>query len=71
LGSHCRGYTIYAPDGRKFGHGVLWKILLGKYHLPREEYHVFMFVDLKASTTIAETIGDVKYHSLLHDFSPT
>jgi adenylate cyclase len=53
---------------RKFGHGVLWKIILGKYHLPREEYRVFMFVDLKASTTIAETIGDVKYHLLLHEF---
>jgi len=53
---------------RKFGHGVLWKILLGKYHLPKEEYRVFMFADLKSSTTIAETIGDVKYHLLLHDF---
>jgi len=53
---------------RKFGHGVLWKILLGKYHLPKEEYRVFMFADLKSSTTIAETIGDVKYHLLLRQF---
>jgi len=53
---------------RKFGHGVLWKIILGQYHVPREEYRAFMFADLKASTTIAETIGDVKYHLLLREF---
>ena len=53
---------------RKFGHGVLWKIILGKYHLPKEEYRIFMFADIKSSTTVAETIGDVKYHLLLRDF---
>src|SRR5690606_34831107 len=53
---------------RKFGHGVLWKIILGKYHLPKEEYRVFMFADLEGSTTIAETIGELKFHLLLRDF---
>ncbi|HEX5112083.1 MAG TPA: adenylate/guanylate cyclase domain-containing protein [Saprospiraceae bacterium] len=53
---------------QKFGHGILWKIILGQYHLPKEEYRVFMFTDLKSSTTIAESIGDVKYHLLLRDF---
>lgn len=53
---------------RKFGHGVLWKIILGKYHLPKQEYRVFMFADLKGATTIAETIGDLKFHLLLRDF---
>ena len=53
---------------RKFGHGVLWKIVTGKYHLPKEEYRVFMFADIKSSTTVAEAIGDVKYHLLLRDF---
>jgi adenylate cyclase len=53
---------------RKFGHGTLWQILMGKYHLPKEEYRVFMFADIKSSTTIAEAIGDVKYHLLLRDF---
>ncbi|MFI5218464.1 MAG: hypothetical protein ACHQNT_03165 [Bacteroidia bacterium] len=31
---------------RKFSHGVLWKIILGKYHLPKEESRIFMFADL-------------------------
>jgi len=53
---------------RKFSHGVLWKIILGKYHLPKEENHIFMFADLSDSTTIAEAIGDEKYHMLLRDF---
>lgn len=53
---------------RKFGHGILWKIILGKYHSAREEARIFMFADLDGSTTIAETIGDKKYHSLLRDF---
>jgi adenylate cyclase len=53
---------------RKFGHGILWKIILGKYHLPQEEDRIFMFADLDGSTTIAEAIGDKKYHLLLRDF---
>lgn len=53
---------------QKFGPGILWKIILGQYHRPREEYRVFMFADLKSSTTIAESIGDVNYHLLLRDF---
>jgi adenylate cyclase len=53
---------------RKFSHGVLWKIILGKYHLPKEENRIFMFADLSGSTTIAEAIGDKKYHLLLRDF---
>lgn len=53
---------------RKFGHGVLWDIIRGKYHQPKEEYRVFMFADLRSSTTIAESIGDARYHLLLRDF---
>jgi len=53
---------------KKFGHGNLWKVITGKYHLPKEEYRVFMFADLKGSTTIAESIGDRKFHLLLRDF---
>lgn len=53
---------------RKFGHGILWKIILGRYHSPIKEYRIFMFADLDSSTTIAETIGDEKYHMLLREF---
>jgi adenylate cyclase len=53
---------------KKFGHGVLWKIISGKYNVPKKEFRVFMFADLKSSTSVAETIGDIKYHLLLQDF---
>ena len=52
----------------KFGQGVLKNFLLGKYRRPREEQRIFMFLDLKSSTAIAEQIGNRKYFNLLRDF---
>ena len=49
----------------KFGQGNLWKFITGKYYNPREEQRIFMFLDLKSSTTIAEQIGSKKYFELL------
>lgn len=57
--------TIQVSD--KFGPGNLWKIITGQYHTPREESRIFMFLDLKSSTTIAEQLGDKKYHEFLSD----
>lgn len=52
----------------KFGQGTLGNIISGKYHTPKEENKIFMFLDLDSSTTIAEQLGDEKYHELLKDF---
>lgn len=51
----------------KFGPGMLLKFLSGKYHHPTEEDRVFMFLDMRSSTTIAEKIGNKQYFSLLKD----
>ncbi len=51
----------------KFGQGVLWKFITGKYYNPREEERIFMFLDLKSSTTIAEKITSKKFFELLKD----
>lgn len=51
-----------------FGEGVLWKFIRGKYHSPREEDRIFMFLDLTGSTGIAERIGNRRYFHLLSDF---
>ncbi len=51
----------------KFGPGNLWKILTGKYHSPKLEDRVFMFLDLKSSTSIAEELGGERYHQFLKD----
>jgi adenylate cyclase len=51
----------------KFGRGVLINMLIGKYRNPTEEERVFMFIDLKSSTTIAEKLGHTAYSKLLQD----
>jgi adenylate cyclase len=52
----------------KFGKGVMVQFLLGKYHKPKSENRIFMFLDIKSSTTIAEKIKHKKYFELLNDF---
>ena len=52
----------------KYGAGVLRQLIMGKYHHPREEERIFMFLDMKGSTGIAERIGHIKFFELLHDF---
>lgn len=52
----------------KFGQGALGNIIRGKYNTPKEEKRIFMFLDLNSSTTLAERLGDEKYHELLKDF---
>ncbi len=52
----------------KFGHRTFWNILRGRYHTPKEEKRIFMFLDLDDSTTIAENLGNKRYHTLLKDF---
>ncbi|GJM35391.1 MAG: hypothetical protein DHS20C18_43920 [Saprospiraceae bacterium] len=52
----------------KYGTGVLVKLLLGRYYRPREEERIFMFVDIRSSTTIAERLGHIRFFNLLNDF---
>jgi adenylate cyclase len=50
---------------RKFGPGQMWLIFLGRYNKPITENRIFMFLDLKDSTTIAEKLGHIIYSKLL------
>jgi class 3 adenylate cyclase len=41
----------------------------GEYHKPFSEVErIFMFLDIRASTTIAEELGHIRYFELLNDF---
>jgi adenylate cyclase len=51
----------------KFGPGNLWKLVIGRYHHPREEERIFMFLDLKGSTSLAERLGHVQFSRLIQD----
>jgi len=59
---------------KKFGPGVLIDLLRGKYYHPREEQLILLFIDLKGSTTIAESMGHQKYSQFLrecvHELTP-
>ena len=48
--------------------GDLIKYITGKYHKPEEINKIFLFIDLKSSTTIAEKLGNTKYSSFLIDY---
>lgn len=52
----------------KYGAGVLRQLVMGRYHHPREGERIFMFLDMKGSTGIAERIGHIKFFELLNDF---
>jgi len=48
--------------------GDLTKFILGVYHSPKEIDRIFLFIDLKSSTTIAEKLGNIKYSEFLIDY---
>ncbi|TDQ11833.1 adenylate/guanylate cyclase domain-containing protein [Pedobacter metabolipauper] len=52
---------------KKYGPGVLLPLLLGKYSTPVEEERIFLFMDLKSSTSLAESMGHVKYSNFIRD----
>ena len=51
-----------------FGKGVITSYLIGRYHKPRIEKRILMFLDLNDATAIAEKLGSKEYSSLLRDF---
>ena len=51
----------------KYGPGVFKEFILGKYFHPKREERIFMFLDLRGSTTIAEKLGEEKYFNFLKD----
>ncbi len=51
----------------RFGPGNMWKLIKAEYYEPKQEERVFMFIDLRSSTTIAEKLGHLKYTGLIQD----
>ena len=52
----------------KYGAGVFLAFLRGDYFQPKKEERIFMFLDLRGSTTIAERIGEELYFDFIRDF---
>ena len=55
---------FYSEVEDYLGNGIILNYM-GKYHQPKQETRIFMFLDMKSSTTIAENIGHKKYFDLL------
>lgn len=65
LSFHLLVSLLYAEISENLGQNVLLNFFTGKYHKPVAETRIFMFADMKSSTTIAEQLGHIKYFELL------
>lgn len=68
LGVHLFVSLFYAEISENIGQGVLLNFLTGKYHKPVIEKRIFMFLDMKSSTSIAEKLGHHRYFDFLRSY---
>jgi adenylate cyclase len=61
-------FNFVGQVNRLLGRRVLMRLVLGRYHRPREEVRVFLLIDLRGSTHIAERLGNLRYHAFLRRF---
>lgn len=59
---------LYAEISENLGQNVLLNFFTGKYHKPVSETRIFMFADMKSSTSIAEVLGHIKYFEFLRSY---
>ena len=59
--------SVFRTLHLKIGEDIFFELLGGKYKPAQEEKRAFLFIDLKSSTTIAESLGHVKYSYLIQD----
>ena len=60
--------TFFGQLDRLVGPGVLFKYMIGKYKYPVLEKKIFMFLDIKSSTTIAEKLDHKDFYAFVNDF---
>ena len=54
--------------GGLLGYGTLKGLLIGRYVQPKREQRVFLLIDMKNSTGLAERLGPIRFHELLNEF---
>ncbi|WP_116107484.1 adenylate/guanylate cyclase domain-containing protein [Lewinella sp. IMCC34191] len=59
---------VYAQVSELIGHTTLLSYLAGTYHRPIQEERIFLFLDMRSSTTITERLGHARYFDLLRDY---
>ena len=53
---------------RKLGQRVFFNHISGRFRDPKEVERIFMILDLRASTTIAEQLGALQFHRFVNEF---
>ncbi len=56
---------FYVEVSNSIGQAVSLNFFTGKYHHPKVEERTYMFLDMNASTTIAEKLGHIRYFEML------
>lgn len=59
--------TFTLELSRRLGSQRVLSLLLGRYRDPKEERRVFLLIDLRDSTPLAERLGSVRFSGLLRD----
>ncbi len=59
--------SVYRTLQMKIGEEIFTDLLTGRFSPAREEDRAFLFLDLKSSTTIAESLGHEKYSFFIQD----
>lgn len=63
------GFALFITElMQNLGNNVVLNFFTGKYNAAVEEERVFMFLDMKASTTIAESLGHQQYYRFLNAY---
>ncbi len=59
--------STYFQIEKLVGKNMLFNYLRGRYRRPKKEIRVFLFLDLKSSTTLSEKLGNDVYYTFLND----
>ncbi len=62
------GFNLFYGVNDLLGQGVLFNFVAGRYRRPRVEERVLLFIDMEASTVIAERLGETGFLDFLNRF---
>ncbi|MBV9289505.1 MAG: adenylate/guanylate cyclase domain-containing protein [Hyphomicrobiales bacterium] len=61
-------FVFVMAVNKLLGQNVLLSFVTGRYHRPRVEERVLLFIDMEGSTGLAERLGPLSFHRLLNRF---
>ena len=61
-------FVFIMAVNKLLGQNVLLSFVTGRYHKPRLEERVMLFIDMEGSTGLAERLGPLAFHRLLNRF---